>query len=118
MTDNEHYIKLVGLEQLVQGPEHKQEVVAGNSTAFLKAGERVDYVASDVSYITLTAYKRAYAHVSGRRAGLVESLRHLRASGLEGITFTLVPKSIEEVAEVSNSISLYPERIAILTTDV
>lgn len=38
VTDNEHYLNLKGLGQLVRGSEHKQEVVAGNLAEFLTAG--------------------------------------------------------------------------------
>lgn len=39
VTDNEHYIKLNGLEQLVQGSQHRQEIVAGNLAEVLLTGE-------------------------------------------------------------------------------
>ena len=37
-TDNEHFLRIVGLEQLIRGSEHKQEVVAGNLAEHLLAG--------------------------------------------------------------------------------
>ena len=40
ITDDEHYVKLIGLEKLVKGSEHKQEIVAGNLAGFLKTSKR------------------------------------------------------------------------------
>ena len=37
-TDNEHFLRIVGLEQLIRGSEHKQEIVAGNLAEHLLAG--------------------------------------------------------------------------------
>lgn len=39
ITDNEHYLKLAGVAQLVRTPEHKQEIVAGNIAEVVKAGK-------------------------------------------------------------------------------
>ena len=44
ITDNEHYIRLAGLSQLVQDPDHKQEIVAGNLAEFIKAGKLMSFV--------------------------------------------------------------------------
>ena len=38
ITDNEHYVELAGLEQLVRNFEHKQEIIAGNLAEFIKGG--------------------------------------------------------------------------------
>lgn len=41
VTNNEHYIKLAGLDWLVDNCIYRQEIVAGNLADFLKTGERV-----------------------------------------------------------------------------
>lgn len=83
ITDNKHYPKVIGLEKMAHGSEHRQEIVAGNLAGFLEA-----------------AYKQAYDRVSGSCADFMYMLHHSQISGLQHMTSILLPELIEEAAEV------------------
>ncbi|KAF9784896.1 P-loop containing nucleoside triphosphate hydrolase protein [Thelephora terrestris] len=96
ITDNKHYVKLSGLEQLVRNSEHKQEIVAGNLAESIKG-----------------AHNQAYNHVSGKCAPWYTMLSSSRRSALQYLAYTLAPKSVEEWAEVAYLLksAAHPETI-------
>ena len=101
ITNNEHYVKLHGLRQLVSNSDHRQEIVAGNLADFLKDGERpTDPLAQAQSITPSAGYDRAYAHVSGKCASYHEIMLRARLNGIQNLVTTLLPHSVEEVAEV------------------
>ena len=53
ITNNEHYVKLHGLRQLVSNSDHRQEIVAGNLADFLKDGEPPTDPSAQAQSITL-----------------------------------------------------------------
>ena len=62
-------------------------------------------MSSSTIYIYSAVYSRAYAQVSGKRTGFYGSLANLRMSYLNTFISSMVPKSVDEVAEVR---SLFP----------